>query len=90
METLSDKEIDCAITGDKFIWSKDVKEFIRKLKGRIILTCNDDLPRLFSIIDELAGDRLIWKSNAITADTVKITKERWSDILVLIVGAKSI
>ena len=46
----------------KVILAKDVKEFIKELKEGIEaeeLTYTDDLDRLFPIIDELAGDKLV-------------------------------
>ena len=86
METLSDKiipEIKPYLTYQG-LKVKDVKEFIRELK-EIFYAGNSHMR-----IDKLAGDKLIWKSNAITANTSKITKARCRDILVLIVDAKSI
>jgi len=46
--------------------TKDVKEFIKKLKEEILGKANPiTIARIYLDIDKLAGEKLIWKKNLI-------------------------
>ena len=45
----------------KLFWKEDVKEFIRLLKERIKKSIISQQETAYSIIDKLAGEKLIWK-----------------------------